>query len=214
MINEQLIEYIKSLQKKGINDEKIKEHLLKYNYSKDLINEIFNEINNEKNSIINKDNKKSIFKKNIINKIIIILIIIITIISGILLIKDLIIKNNNSALNILSKENKECNDVSIKFYELTNTSNKEKNEFICVFSDNSNVQLILENNGEKKIKKIDVYFNNNKIETLNINLMPEKIIPKIIENKNKEEIKEIKIIPYIENEIKCRELIKKNINTC
>ncbi|MEM2131285.1 MAG: hypothetical protein QXR96_02060 [Candidatus Woesearchaeota archaeon] len=196
MINTQLIDYIKNLKKKGISDDAIKNHLIKYNYSLDLINECFKEINTSEHN-----NEK---KKLSLNYILVftLVVIILFFVLGFLALN----KNNN--LNLKSFKNENCKDVSLSFFK------KNENEIVCVFPDNSKVQMIIENKGLKKIDSIDIFINNQKIENLKINLEPNNIFTKVVETKTNNNVNELKIIPIIENNIQCDSIIKKELNKC
>lgn len=191
MINKELIEYIRSLKNKGIEDEKIKEQLLKYNYSSELVKKCFDELNKEYKK--KEDKKKISFIPIIITSLLFFILVLIVIF--------FLIKANSLSYK------QDCENVSIKIFET------KGNEVICVFPDNSKIQLILENNGNKKIDKIDVFLNNYNIETLDLNLIQDQVFTKVIENEKKEKINTIKIIPYSNNK-KCKALIKDNIKNC
>ena len=163
MVNPQLIEYIKSIREKGHKDEDIKDHLIKHGYSQDMVNDAFTKLS----PAIHKEKKP--FPKKII-----------FIILGIIVLAGI----SYGVVTLLQAQplyfsSSVCKDLSISVYELNNEP------VLCVFPDNTKVQMILENNGAITVNSASVLLKgeNSNVEDVmdNLNLVPGDVFTRVID---------------------------------
>ncbi len=204
MVNQQLLDYIKSVRNKGYSDEQIKEHLIKHNYSRDLVEEAFLLTDNMQNNS-NQDleavkpmevNKKPTRKKN--NSLILLIIGFFIIILGI---AGFLIFQSTRYIG--------CEDVSLAVHKISNE------DVLCVFPDNSKIMTIIKNTGQQNIKNLIFKIKGTgiTIEKLeNVNIKPGDISTHTI-SYGKSSINEIKIIPETDKKI-CRPVVYTEIKTC
>ena len=163
MVNPQLIEYIKSIREKGHKDEDIKNHLIKHGYSQEMVNDAFTKLS----PAVHKEKKP--FPKKIIF-IILGIIILAGIGYGIYYFFQ---------AQPLYFSSSVCKDLSISVYELNNEP------VLCVFPDNTKVQMILENNGAITVNSATVLLKgeNSNVEDVmdNLNLVPGDVFTRVID---------------------------------
>ncbi|MBD3202745.1 hypothetical protein GF327_00490 [Candidatus Woesearchaeota archaeon] len=187
MVKEELIKYIKEVKKQGHKDEAIIVHLKNHGYPEEIIDEAFEKLN----------------KKFDILFVIMLLLISI----GIFLILGIVfigLKENIFS----SKPNPLCEDVSVEVYEF-----QDKGIICHELDKNINIQIPLENSGEKKIDELEfmIIGDNNIIKDSkpNLDLLSGDIFPKVINyDKNNGKLNKISIVPKIkENDrlIQCKQ---------
>jgi hypothetical protein len=132
MVNQQLIDYIKSVRSQGYKDNQIKEHLINHGYSKDLVEESFLLLKTK--DFKPKPQKIKKLKKN---NWLILLILPVLILIGII---GFFIFQSNRYIG--------CEDVSVIVHQINDE------DVLCVFPDNSKVMTIVKNNGEKTIQNL------------------------------------------------------------
>lgn len=202
MVNQQLIDYIKSVREKGHSDEDIKDHLTKHGYSQDLVDDAFKELS----PVVSKE------KKPFPKKIIFILFGII-VLAGVGYGLYYVLQGQP-----LYFSSAVCKDLSIKIYELNNEP------VLCVFPDNTKIQMILENNGQTTINSATVLIKgqNSNVEDVmdDLNLVAGDVFTRVIDVDPNEvgNVKEIIITPAVVNNKKMfcndKKLVFKDINTC
>ena len=176
MVNNELIDYIKSVKKLGHGNNSIKEHLIKHGYGKNAIEEAFShpEINKERIKHNIPKEKKS--KPWLIVLILFFLFVATTV----------IIFVYNPKPNV-------CNDVNLAIHELNNE------QVLCVFPDYSKVQFILKNKGPMIVNSVDVNIkgrNGEITENLNVNMGIEGISTQVLDY-GQDEIKKFLVTPNI-----------------
>ena len=163
MVNPQLLDYIKSVREKGHTDDSIKEHLIKHGYSQNIVNDAFKELS----PVVHKEKKP--FPKKIIYLIV-----------GIIFLAGL----GYGVYYFLQVQpfyfsSSVCKDLSIKVYELKNVP------VLCVFPDNTKVQMILENNGLTTINSATVLIKgqNSNVEDVmdDLNLVAGDVFTRVID---------------------------------
>lgn len=163
MVNQQLIDYIKSVREKGHFDENIKDNLIKHGYSQEMVNDAFTKLS----PAVHKEKKP--FPKKIIF-IILGIIILVGLGYGI---------SSFLQPQLLYFSSSVCKNLSIKVYELNNEP------ILCVFPDNTKVQMILENNGLITINSATVLIKgqNSNVEDVmdNLNLVPGDVFTRVID---------------------------------
>lgn len=215
MVENELFEYIKSLKEKGISDEVIKSHLLKHNYSNNIVDEAFKEQkpleikvnveNNTSNQIQNTT--QPLTKKRSFPKLALFLILLLLFLGGAIA----IIYFFNIKIPFSDSDPEECNSVSIAIHK------ESEMPVICVFPDYSKIQLILENNGERVINKVEISLKGSKQtvtdELNNINLIPSDVFPRVISYnlETQGEVKQIAILPILMLENKEEKCYSKTI---
>ena len=219
MVSKELLDYIKSVKEKGFQDDAVKAHLLKYNYSSEVIDQAFKELSfsapSETTNVAAQQKSKGIKKNNLkdILTYLLFFMIFVTIIGTLLY-----FFGGNLSTFYLYSSLEICEDVSIKVHEIYNEP------VICVFPDNSKVQLILENNGKRIINKAEILVKGEKNTTTdnlnNFNLVSNDVFTRVInyDYGNGGSISEITIIPIIlrnSKERKCnaQKIIYKDIKT-
>ncbi len=202
MVNQQLIEYIKSVREKGFSDENIKKYLIKHGYSQAMVDDAFAKLSPSAYK------EKKPFPKKIV-----FIIIGIIVFAGI----------GYGAYKLLKVQplyfsSAVCKNLSIKIYELRDEP------VICAFPDNTKLQMILENNGAITINSATVLIKgqNNNMEDIidNLNLVPGDVFTRVIniDPNTIGRINEIVITPAVVNKKKrfCndKKLVFKDIKTC
>jgi hypothetical protein len=191
MVNKELIDYIKSVKEKGYTDEAIKSSLLQYNYTQDSIDEAFKElilpaqpgfqVVQPQRVALKGKNKKSGF-------------------SVVLLVLFVILFLGAAAFalwNFVLFAAFACKDASIDIYHI------KGEPVVCVFPDNSKVQLILFNNGNTQLSKVDITVSGSKGEMYdiveNINLNSQDVFTRAF-NYNYSgtgDIRSVSLLPYV-----------------
>ncbi|MBT3720336.1 hypothetical protein HN789_05610 [archaeon] len=203
MVNQQLLDYIKSVQAKGHSNDSIKDHLVKHGYSIDSVNEAFLLLHTPTENpppIAEVKPEQELAKEKKRSKIFLYiglaLALIVVIILGIFLLSSLV-------------GNNECKDVSVKIHELNNA------EVLCVFPDNSKIMTIISNNGNVNIEHVEFKIKSDSTISKrldNINLAPDQIFSHTLEYGGNN-INEISIIPEVSGK-SCKPFKIKEIKTC
>jgi len=218
MVSKELLDYIKSVKEKGFQDDAVKAHLLKYNYSSEIIDQAFKELSfsarPETTNVVTPHKSKGI-KKNILKDSLVYLLfflIFMTIIGTLLY-----FFGGNLSTFYLYSSLEICEDVSIKVHEIYNEP------VICVFPDNSKVQMILENNGTRIINKAEIILKGetgSKTDILeSLNLKTDDVFTRVINTDEIGNIEQVTITPLIirdSKERKCnaQKISFKDIKTC
>ena len=146
MVNKELLDYLKSVIDQGYNREKIKQHLLNYNYPEDVIEAAFLELGSlnqkqdvPKSPVVVQDEK--VRKKDQDKKakpITIIIIILFILFAG------------GAAYYFLFYDfSSGCEDIFIEKFSNEGVS------WICVYPDNSKLHFLLKNTGNSTINVFD-----------------------------------------------------------
>lgn len=178
MANKELIDYIKSVKEKGYADDAIKAHLAKYNYNKDIIEEAFLALADEKTAQPQKAKKPSVFIKTLV-------IALLVLFCSIVIFFMLNYSNSSSV----------CEGTSVEIYKINDEP------VICMYSDKTKIQMILLNNGLNELNGLEISINGEKgkfkdnIDSLNL---PENdVFTRVIDYDYEKygDIKEVNIIP-------------------
>ena len=193
-MDQNLIDYIKSVKKKGFDDKKIKEHLSNYGYSKQDIDSAYKALGpiiNELKPLQEEKPKKSFPLIPIFITIIIILLVI-------------------GGYFYIQKQSQKCNNISVGIYHI------KGEPVLCVYPNNAKLQMILENTGDEVIPAVEIEIKGERRITANLDnifLMPGNIYTKTLEySPDNGDITEISIIPIADT--KCGGITIKDIKTC
>jgi len=194
---DELRKYVEDMLRQGHSHKKIKSHLIKNGYDLATIEKV---LGKPKNSVF-----------------FLLLIMFVIVATGI----SLYLFNNNISVYIESPKLIEqntsfCTGVSIKMYELNNKP------VSCVYPDQSMLQIMFINNGEKIIRNVEIKITGETKEIVNrtegVHLIPNiSLFTKMIKySPEYGEIKEISITPEIleDDYIKCDEIIVSDLRTC
>jgi hypothetical protein len=163
MVNRELLDYVKSVKAKGYSDENIKAHLIEHGYSKEAAEEALIEAVSETPKAA--ENHKPNFLLPLIGTFILIIVLA----AYVLLTRGPIAP---------AAFVQDCPDASLSIYKINNEAS------LCVFPDQSRVQIILANDGDEAIQKSIIHLTGirgTQSEELSyLNLLPGKIFPRTI----------------------------------
>jgi hypothetical protein len=198
MVNKELIDYIKSVKEKGFTDEAIKSSLLQYNYSQDVIDEAFRELISPAQPELRSVQPQKIALKEKNNKSgfpIVLLVLLVILFLGIGAFA--VWKFVPFEMPALPFGSSACKNVSVDFYHI------KGEPVVCVFPDNSKVQLILFNNGDIQLSKVDITVSGSKGNMYdiveNINLKSQDVFTRAFNYNYSEagDIKSVSLLPYV-----------------
>lgn len=209
MVNQQLIDYIKSVRKSGHDDESIRTHLMAHGYATEDLDEAFNypelSYDAQRVSIAQrppeparpiKRTEATDHKKKKILPLIVNLLILSVFIFLILL---------------WQQQSSVCEDVGISIHKIDNE------EVLCVYNDNSKIQTILKNEGNTLIRHLDIIIKDGDEESTyrleDINLEPEKVSMHVIDLNGKK-ADEITIIPFSDASCTKEQIKRTVVKTC
>jgi hypothetical protein len=198
MVNKELIDYIKSIKEKGYTDEAIKKTLLQYNYTQENIDEAFKElilpIQPELQGVqpqkiaLKEKNKKPGFR-------VVLLVLFVILFLGIAAFA--VWKFVPFEIPALPFGSSACKNASVDIYHI------KGEPVVCVFPDNSKVQLILFNNGNIQLSKVDITVLGSKGKMYdiveNINLKSQDVFTRAFYYNYSEagDIKSVSLLPYV-----------------
>jgi hypothetical protein len=197
MVNTELINYIIKVRSQGYSDEQIKAHLIKHDYSQDVVDEAFLVLNIKKDIPVSEPKKKDNTKKRkkIVLELLALVFIILIIAAGYLFFKG--------------GEDNYCENVSVSIHKIRNE------DVLCVFPDNSKIMTIVKNSGQVIIRNLIFEIRGNsmtRIKLDNVNILPNDVSTHTLDY-GKSDIRQIRIIPETSERI-CEGVVFTEIKTC
>ena len=170
MVNNDLVEYVRSTIKAGHSESSIRGHLKKHGHPVSDIDDVFRHIKKDnfeasKRAAVKRKVKKSNFGLSLKDNHLVIFLVGFLLIAVVFGIFSLFLTSDDSTMGNGSDF---CGGVSIAVHELYNQ------KVLCAFSDNSKVQMILKNTGQDVINHVqidieqDSYKNSEVLESINL----------------------------------------------
>jgi hypothetical protein len=216
MVNPDLVAYIKQVLEKGYKKEQIEDHLVKHGHTKEDVKEAFSALDYQELGNLQKEIPP---KKKTHPQVLYIILGVVFV--GLLLVGIFFLSQK---LDFSLSNN--CQDISLTLYEL------QEQPVLCVYDDNSKIQMIVENNGIENIGKLDIVVKGSrktvKDSLDNLNILSKEnaveqgdhLFTRVVEYGSENgEVKSVEIIPYSLYEgkyAKCtdKKIIATEINTC
>jgi hypothetical protein len=219
MVNKELTDYIRSVKEKGYPDAAIKEQLLKYNYSQDVIDEAFREILQpvqpaqptlppqqppimpvsasvstpaSQTPVILTEKKENKKKKGF--PVILLVIFLLLLFGGAAFAVWKFVPLPSFSIG---GDIPECENTAVDIYRI------KGEPVVCVYTDNSKVQYIIVNSGSTILNKVEVTIKGSKgnsaDELDNLELNPGIVFPRtlIYDYPSKGDARGITILPYV-----------------
>jgi hypothetical protein len=196
MVNKELTDYIKSVKEKGYPDEAIKKTLLQYNYTQDDIDEAFKELLlpaqpisapsplvQPQKPVLAEKKKKSNFP------VALLILFIILLLGGAVFAFWKFAPSFSFGSSL-------CQNTSIDIYHI------KGEPVVCIFPDNSKVQLIIFNSGNTEISRADITVSGSKGKAYdiieNLNLKSQDVFTRTFnyDYSKTGDIQSITLIPY------------------
>jgi hypothetical protein len=209
MVNQQLIDYIKSVRKSGHDDESIRTHLMSHGYAKEDLDEAFNspELSYDTQRVFIAQRPpaparptKNVETNNASKKKILPLIVNLLILAAFIF-----------SILLWQQQSSVCEDVKLSIHKI----NEE--EVLCIYSDNSKIQTILKNEGKELIRHFDVTVKGKNGESTyrieNANLEPDKVSMHVIDIAM-DNVEEVTVIPFTEASCTKEQIKRTSIKTC